>query len=221
MKINILKLITFGIILSLNAAWAEPAGNLKIHNFSEAKKLAIKIHKDNRVTIYCPCKYTGRVVDLKSCGYQVASDVKRAGRLEWEHVVPAEAFGQAFTEWREGAPQCYKKKTGKAFNGRKCAETNSDFAHMEADLYNLWPIIGELNGLRSNYSMAEVAGDAKTFGGCKAKILERKFEPMDADKGIVARDYIYMDLNYPGKGIFSGKNKKLFEAWDAQYPIAD
>ena len=208
-------------ILNLQPVFAEALGNQIVHNFTAAKKLAIAIHKNHRVTIYCPCRYEGKVVDIKSCGYQIASDAKRATRLEWEHVVPAEAFGQAFSEWREGALQCRQKKTGKAFKGRKCAETNSEFAHMEADLYNLWPVIGELNALRSNYSIAQISGEAKTFGNCKAKIAGRKFEPMDRDKGIVARDYMYMDLNYPGRGIMSSKNKKLFEAWDVQYPVSD
>ena len=91
---------------------------------------------------------------------------------------------------------------------------------MEGDLYNLWPIVGELNGLRSNYSMAQITGEALSFGGCQAKIQDRKFEPMDKDKGIVARTYMYMDLNYPGRGVISNKNRKLFAAWDKEYPVS-
>jgi deoxyribonuclease I len=199
---------------------ATPTGNTRITNFSEAKKLALKIHSEHQITVYCPCKYDGKITDLKSCGYEIHKDAKRAARLEWEHIVPAEAFGQSFKEWREGNSKCVKK-SGKAFKGRKCAETNSDFARMEGDLYNLWPIIGELNGLRSNYSMAEIAGDGLTFGDCKAKIKDRKFEPMDEFKGIVARDYMYMEANYPGRGIISEKNRKLFEAWDRGHPVTD
>jgi deoxyribonuclease I len=195
-------------------------GNHQIANFNFAKKVAREIHKEHQITIYCPCKYEGKTIDLQSCGYKIHKDAKRAARLEWEHIVPAEAFGQSFKEWREGSPRCVKK-SGKAFKGRKCAETNSDFARMEGDLYNLWPIIGELNGLRSNYSMAEIAGEGLTFGGCKAKISERKFEPMDEFKGIVARDYQYMDQNYPGHGIISNKNRKLFEVWDHSHSVTD
>lgn len=196
-------------------------GNRSISSFHEAKKLAPKIHIEHPFTIYCPCRYSEKTVDLKSCGYQVQNNPRRAARLEWEHVVPAEAFGQSFLEWREGAPNCIKRKTGKKFKGRKCAEKNSDFALMESDLYNLWPVIGELNGLRSNYSMAQISGKARTFGACQAKILDRKFEPMDLDKGIVARVYMYMDTSYPNRGIISGKNRKLFEAWDRQFPVTE
>ncbi|MBF0363518.1 MAG: endonuclease [Oligoflexia bacterium] len=206
-------------------------GNENIDSFSAAKKIINKIQKEHPYTIYCNCKYSGKKIDLQSCGYKVKHDAKRASRLEWEHVVPAESFGRSFVEWREGSPLCVKK--GKSFKGRKCAGKNQEFAKMEADLYNLWPEVGELNGLRSNYSMAALtsegagggggvkATDAGDFGGCKAKIRENKFEPMDAAKGIVARTYMYMDQTYQGRGIISDKNKKLFEAWDKMYPVSD
>ena len=202
------------LVLSFSV-WGK--GSDEVDTFSEAKKVAAKIHKGHETTIYCGCKYSGKVIDLKSCGYKVQNDAKRAARLEWEHVVPAEAFGNSFKEWREGTSACVKK--GKQFKGRKCAGTNPEFARMEADLYNLWPEIGELNGLRSNYSMAALTRSDYDFGGCKAKLQDRKFEPMDMAKGIVARTYMYMDGAYPNRGIISDKNKKLFEAWDKMYPV--
>jgi len=194
------------------------ASNRQVTNFAQAKKLASRIHAEHPFTIYCPCRYSGKTVDLQSCEYSVHKDARRARRLEWEHVVPAEAFGKSFAEWRDGAPHCLKR--GKVYKGRKCAGTNTEFSRMEADLYNLWPSIGELNGLRSNYSMASIA-DAHplTFGKCRAKIASRKFEPMDEYKGIVARVYMYMDLTYPGRGVISEKNRPLFEAWDRSYPV--
>ncbi|MBF0297346.1 MAG: endonuclease [Oligoflexia bacterium] len=219
------SLMGSGLITIANAA----TGNENINSFSKAKKIINKIHKEHPYTIYCNCKYSGNKIDLASCGYQIKHDARRASKLEWEHVVPAEAFGRSFVEWREGSPLCIKK--GKSFRGRKCAEKNKQFAKMEADLYNLWPEVGELNGLRSNYSMAEIASDnssgmgktsgAGDFGGCKAKIKDNKFEPMSFAKGIVARTYMYMDQTYKGRGIVSEKNRKLFEAWDKMYPVSD
>src|SRR5690242_7584498 len=185
-----LTLMTPGIVFG--------AGNEKIRHFRQAKRFANEIHKDHPYTIYCNCRYQGHDIDLKSCGYQVHKDAKRAVRLEWEHVVPAEAFGQSFTDWREGSSQCVKK--GKKYKGRKCAENNPEFARIEADLYNLWPEVGELNGLRNNFSMAELGAETAKqsfFGECKVKIEDRKFEPMSAAKGRVARVYLYMDLTYP------------------------
>jgi deoxyribonuclease-1 len=196
------------------------AGNEKIASFREAKRLAAGIHREHPYTIYCGCRYAGKKIDLASCGYRPRKDTKRARRLEWEHVVPAENFGRAFVEWREGSARCVRK--GRRYKGRKCAETNPEFNHMEGDLYNLWPEVGELNGLRNNYSMEALGGAEKnpgsSFGGCRAVVAGRKFEPMDLAKGIVARVYLYMDQAYPGKGIVSGKNRKLFEAWDKTFP---
>lgn len=200
---------------------AHAANNQTIKNFREAKHIAADLHRARALTLYCRCRYQGKSVNHSSCGYKVANNARRALRIEWEHVVPAEAFGQAFKEWREGSPKCVKK--GKKYKGRKCAEKNPEFAKMEADLYNLFPEVGEVNGLRSNFSMAEVGALGKfagtTFGGCKAKVWERKFEPMDFAKGTVARAYMYMDQAYPGRGVISGKNKKLFEAWDKLHPV--
>ncbi len=193
----------------------------KIHNFREAKKILPKIHADHAKTLYCGCSYSKKTIDLKSCGYIPHKNPKRAQRLEWEHVVPAHAFGQAFIEWREGSAKCIDKKKKKPFKGRKCARTNPQFAKMEGDLHNLYPEIGELNGLRSNFSMAMIPKSTKTitFGACPARIEDRKFEPMDEAKGIVARVYMYMDATYPGRGIISNKNEKLFEAWNKMYPV--
>lgn len=189
-----------------------------VSNFREAKRY-LERHLDlfDSKTIYCGCAVGKRRVDLRSCGYKARKNAKRAARVEWEHVVPAEAFGNSFAEWREGSPRC--RKRGKTFKGRKCAETNAEFARMEGDLYNLFPEIGELNGLRSNFSMAAIAGPAGKFGDCAVKLEDRKFEPSDAAKGVVARTYLHMDRRYPGRGIVSDKNEKLFAAWDRMFPV--
>ena len=51
---------------------------------------------------------------------------------------------------------------------------------MEADLYNLYPAIGEVNGLRSNYSMAMIPGEKREFGTCDVEIEDKKVEPPPA-----------------------------------------
>lgn len=210
-------------VLIVYTAMGQAAGNDTIKNFDRAKRWAYDIHQEHPYTIYCGCKYEKKVIDLDSCGYVVHTSAKRASRLEWEHVVPAETFGQSFVEWREGAPQC-KSKNGEPYKGRRCAQKNPVYALIEADLYNLWPEVGELNGLRVNYSMAALGPpqgpeDGLSFGGCKAYIRDHKFEPMDIAKGIVARTYLYMENSYPGRGIISDKNQKLFEAWNKMFPV--
>lgn len=205
--------IFVSLLLSLSVSAAFAGGNEKIKSFSQAKRFLPLVYEGHETTIYCACEYVGKTINTKSCDFESPRESKRSARLEWEHVVDAHAFGQSFSEWRDGAKDCKKK-------GRSCAEKNPEFARMEADLYNLWPIVGELNGKRSDHSMAEISGKATTFGGCRAKIQANKFEPEDEFKGIVARTYMYMDQAYPGHGIISNKNKKLFEAWNKTHPVS-
>ena len=94
-------------------------------------------------------------------GYVPKKNSKRAHRLVWEYIVPTHAFGQSFKEWREGHPDCVDRK-GKPFKGNNCArKRNIKFRYMESDLYNLVPAIGEINGLRSNYSFAMIPGEKR------------------------------------------------------------
>jgi deoxyribonuclease I len=195
------------------------AQNTRIDSFEAAKKLAPQIYADHPEEFYCGCRYHGKDVDITSCGYEPKRDVKRASRLEWEHVVPAEAFGQAFREWREGHPSCVDRK-GKPFKGRNCAKKMAiPFRYMEGDLHNLEPAIGEVNGLRSNFSMAMIEGEERQFGACDVEIADRKVEPRPAIRGDIARIYLYMDSVYPGRGIISDKNRPLFEAWNTEDPV--
>jgi len=111
--------------------------------------------------------------------------------------VPVEAFGQSFVEWREGHPDCVDSKR-RSFKGRKCAEkVNPENRLMQADMYNLYPAVGEVNGLRSNYSMAMIPGNQYRFGECKTKIDDRKIEPRPEVRGTIAKTYMYMDRAYP------------------------
>jgi deoxyribonuclease-1 len=208
------------ILLSLDFdfAWSQ---NAQIKNFTQAKSYLYEIHGKKGFTIYCQCQYEDKAIDHESCGYKSKLHTKRSNKLEWEHVVPAHAFGQAFKSWREGHESCLHLKKNKRFKGRKCAQKiDKNFNFMEADLYNLWPAVGAINAQRSNFSMGQWQGDkGKIFGNCAVKIHQRKIEPPDSVKGLIARIYQYMDQAYPGRGVISRKNRKLFEAWDKQYPI--
>jgi len=192
--------------------------NTQITSFSKSKKLLLKLYKDNPVTLYSGCSYKGKKPNLSSCGYIPKKNNKRANRIEWEHVVPAHAFGKSFLEWRNGHPKCVNKK-GKRFKGRKCAEKmNKEYRRMQADMFNLYPAIGEVNGRRSNYSMSIIEGEEREFGKCDVEIKSRKVEPREKIRGEIARTYLYMDSVYPGRGIISKKNRKLFESWNQSDP---
>ena len=193
--------------------------NIQITSFSKSKKLLLKVYKDNPVTLYCGCSFKGKKPIFSSCGYVPSKDSKRANRIEWEHVVPAHAFGKSFSEWRDGHPKCVKKN-GKKFKGRKCAEKmNDEYRRMQADMYNLYPAIGEVNARRSNYSMSIIEGENREFGKCDVEISDGIIEPEEEIRGEIARTYLYMDSAYPDRGIISKKNRKLFNAWNKSNPV--
>ncbi|MFL2808570.1 MAG: endonuclease [bacterium] len=209
-------LIIFSIILFSTNTYSQ---NTQITSFSKSKKLLLKVYKDNPVTLYCSCTFKGKKPNLSSCGYIPKKDKKRANRIEWEHVVPAHAFGQSYSEWRTGHPKCVSKN-GKKFKGRKCAQKiNEEYRRMQADMFNLYPAIGEVNGRRSNYSMGIIEGEKREFGKCDVEIKNRKVEPKEEIRGEIARTYMYMDSVYPGRGIISKKNWKLFESWHQSDPV--
>ena len=64
---------------------------------------------------------------------------------------------------------------------------------MQADIFNLYPTIGEVNGRRSNYSMEIVEGETREFGKCDIEIKNQKIETSEEIRGEISRTYIYMD----------------------------
>lgn len=189
--------------------------------FREAKLLAKEIYRDHRFTFYCHCKYDKHnKVDLKSCGYKIQNDKKRAERLEWEHIMPVSLWGCNRACWKGAL--CVNKK-GKAYGGRGCCEKiDKEFIKIEADLHNLVPEIGELNALRSNYRFGILPHIQKQqFGACCFKIDEetRRVEPRVEVRGMVARVYLYMSKIHHIH--LSDSQRQLFEAWNRQYPPDD
>ena len=221
---NLVVFLTLIFLSSCSSTKTVPSSqaynqNTRITSFSNSKKLLLKLYKAHPVTLYCGCSFKGKKTDLSTCGYIPMKDNKRASRIEWEHVVPAHAFGQSFSEWKNGHPKCVNKK-GKKFKGRKCAEKmNEEYRRMQADMFNLFPAIGEVNGRRSNYSMAIIEGEKREFGKCDVEIKNQQIEPRESIRGEIARTYMYMDSAYPSRGIISKKNRKLFEAWNEIDPV--
>jgi len=193
-------------------------GNKKIESFSKSKTFLKKIHQESRVTFYCQCKYNNKP-NWGSCGFRPRKDKKRASRIEWEHILPASYFGKKFNAWVNGHPNCINNK-GKKFKGRKCTEkVHKLYRYMQADLYNLQPAIGEVNGLRSNYQIGEIDGEVREFGKCDIEIKNKKVEPAPKIRGDIARTYLYMEQTYPQYIKFNQSIKKLIIKWDQDDPV--
>lgn len=203
------RLLTLLLIATLSPSYADNPPT----EFDDAKVIAKEsIYSDKKTTFYCGCdfEFTGKSggrIDLASCGYKPRSEgnLNRAERLEWEHVVPASNFGKARQCWQDGGRE-------------NCQKTDPVFNVMEANLHNLVPSIGEVNGDRSNYNFGLVQDSVDNYGACDFKVdsKNRTAEPRDAVKGEVARVYFYMHDRYDMR--MSPQQQRLLMAWSEKYP---
>lgn len=197
---------------------AQPRGNTREDSFQAAKRaLDRSVYFDHRVTLYCQAPYDEKGNVRPPEGFTARKHQARAGRIEWEHVVPAENFGRAFPEWRDGHPECQDRRG--PFKGRKCAERVSrEFRLMHADMHNLYPAIGAVNALRQNDNFAMLPGVPSSFGVCQVKVEDGKVEPPEAARGPIARSTKYMAWAYD-RFRLSDQQQKLMDAWDAMHPV--
>ncbi len=82
---------------------------------------------------------------------------------------------------------------------------------MKADLFQVYPVDGWVNGMRSDYPYGEVGSVSKTSANNYSKLgtpastlgapagVTRVFEPADEYKGDLARTYFYMVVCYQDK----------------------
>lgn len=208
------------LILFAFSSSALGAGNTTIDSFNKAKRtLEREVYQDHRVTLYCEAQFDAQKNVQHPDGFVTTKHKKRSKKVEWEHVVPAQNFGQAFSEWRDGDEQCVNSK-GKSFKGRRCAEkVNKEYRYMQADMHNLFPAIGAVNALRSNYNFTMLPEEKSGFGSCDMRINDRKAQPPVASRGRIARTYMYMESTYP-KYQMSNQQRQLMNAWDKQDPVS-
>ncbi|AXX87851.1 DNA-specific endonuclease I [Malaciobacter marinus] len=200
------------ITLSLNAA-----------SFSKSKKLLLKkVYHDNKITFYCENPYEIKRVNGKEKTliiqdkkyytprnkyYKSGKINTRAKRVEWEHIMPAHNFGKHLPCWREG--------------GRKACRKDKTFKAMEADMHNLVPAIGEVNGDRSNYRYGANIPKATQYGNCQFEVdfKAKRAYPKEDIRGNIARVYFYMSDKYNVR--LSKQERKMMEAWDKQDPVSE
>jgi deoxyribonuclease-1 len=92
---------------------------------------------------------------------------------------------------------------------------------MEADMHNLTPAIGEVNGDRSNYRFSVLPGEPYQHGSCDVKVSfsQRSVEPRDEIKGQIARVYFYMHDRYDLT--MARAQQQLMMAWHRQHSVSD
>ncbi|MDN2662637.1 endonuclease [Psychromonas sp. 14N.309.X.WAT.B.A12] len=195
------------------------AANESNTSFNKAKKMLERdVYPTHRQTLYCDAAFDEKKFVVPPEGFKTDKYVKRAKKIEWEHVVPAENFGRTFKEWRDGDALCVDSK-GKSFKGRKCAEkVNTEYRYMQADMFNLYPAIGAVNALRKNYNFTMLPGEESDFGSCSMKVDSKKAEPPVVARGRIARTYLYMEEAYSNYNM-SKQQRQLMNAWDKMYPV--
>ena len=181
-------------------------------SFGKSKRLlATKVYPTHQKAFYSNCDYTviqKKLVPLhKTCGFTYRKNKNRSERIEWEHVVPAWHFGHQLRCWQNGGRMT-------------CRQTNNKFKQMEADMHNLVPAIGEINGDRSNFRYSMISKEQRAYGKVDMEILfsEKKAEPMPSIYGDIARTYFYMRDRYGLK--ISKSQEKMFIAWNNLDPVS-
>jgi deoxyribonuclease I len=177
-------------------------------SFEAAKREMWRVYKDHRVDQYCGCPLGSRnAPDLKACGYEPRKNAQRAARTEAEHVVPAENLGRQFSCWRQG---------GRDY----CNAKDAKFRDAHNDLHNLIPVVGEVNGDRSNFRFDELSQGYGQYGQCQFKVdfANRRAEPPQDMKGDIARIHFYMRDRHGLR--LSSAQEKLFSVWSRMDPVS-
>lgn len=169
--------------------------------------------QNNRQSFYCGCEFDESLeVNYASCGYMPVNE-ERAHRIEWEHLVPVSWFGHRRPCWQ------YAKKNG--LNPRThCEKHDKIFKKMHNDLHNLVPAVGEINQARGAYGFGLVE-NPHPFNGCNIAIdcKNKKVEPKDSIKGVIARAHLYMEKQYGRKQFkLSHAQRKQYKIWDLCFP---
>jgi deoxyribonuclease-1 len=181
------------------------------YSFGKSKRLlATVVYPSHQKAFYSNCDYKVKQKKLipihSSCGFKHRKNKKRSQRIEWEHVVPAWHFGHQLRCWQKGGRM-------------NCRETNTKFRQMEADMHNLVPAIGEINGDRSNFKFGVIKGENRAYGKVNMEIDfgAKKAEPQKYLYGDIARTYFYMRDRYGLR--ISKSQEKMFIAWNNLDPV--
>jgi deoxyribonuclease-1 len=143
--------------------------------FSEAKKIAWKLYAPQSTEFYCGCKYTGNRVDLKACGYVPRKNAS------------ARRASSGSTLFRPGR-SVISASAGRRVDART-AHATMKCSSAEADLHNLVPSIGEVNGDRSNFSFGWLPVQSGQYGSCLTQVdfKAKKVMPRPSIRGMIAR----------------------------------
>jgi deoxyribonuclease-1 len=206
---------------ALSTATARAVPPARPLSFRDAKRFLAKLYatSSGATTIYSGCALRSGEVDWQGCC--LAHESARRPHVEWEHVVPASAFGRKLPAWRDGDPRC--KKRDRPFRGRRCARRVSRrFNDIEGDMHNLFPEIGDVNQARGDRAMGWVEPSSSRapneMAGCQLFLTTDAVTPRAAVRGEVARAYLYMSDVYSDLVVIDDATRALLKQWHEADP---
>ena len=143
------------------------------------------------------------IVDTKCCSLQEDNET-----MSWMQIVPDSFYGRhkacmietpcinIFSKEAFGSPLC-------------CRRIDTQYREMEADLFNLVPVVSSLAVLQKGRIFGEVKIPTERLGD--VKMDENYLEPPNSVKGDVARVYLYMDARYGLE--LTPEQRKVFLNW--------
>lgn len=224
MKITATPLLLFCVVAFSNNAIADG-----FSSFTKAKKaLYSKVYDGQGSTFYTGCDWSitrgnKKVVDLESCSLQDSfpkNKMKRAKRVEAEHVIPASHHYRRNGQWRTCAIKA--KELGES-KRKYCQRHDAEYKRMHNDLVNLRPAIGSINGDRSAKAFAEQPSGKNKItyrgNGKQITLTSRVAIPPKSIRGDIARIAFYMVDTY---GLTLNKRQRtLYEKWNLQDPVSN
>lgn len=169
------------------------------------------LHLDYKTTWLNGCDY---VYDVTSCmdktlvKTSTCSVQEQNQTMMWIQVVPDTFYGRNMACMKEEV--CVNEFTGKLFGSPMCCRrVNTQYREMEADLFNLIPVVSKIEEHQQGKIFATVKSPKKVVG--KVKIDDNYLEPPDEVKGDIARVYLYMDERYGLQ--LSLEQKEMFYRW--------
>lgn len=200
--------LLLGVAVSLFARGYEAP-----ENRSQAKNIVKMINLDYKTTRLNGCSY---IYDPKTCMDKTLVDTstcsvkEKKQTMQWMQVVPDTFYGRNMACMNEKV--CVSTFTGQPYKGKLCCRiSNAEYRKMEAELFNLIPVVSAIAKKHEGKPFGEVKKPKQLVG--KVKIDDNYIEPPDDVKGDIARVYLYMDKRYDLQ--LTPQERALFERWHA------
>lgn len=217
-QIGGLTLLLLGLLWATLSSGQSVRGNQKFDRIEQAVQISEHVFADRPLTLFCGCTQLQGRMGHERCGYSPLERNFRSSKAEMRPLIPLSRFGLDFPEW-QGAPGCVDRN-GKRYSGAQCALKKSpEFSRIAADLYNWFPIEGELEYLRTGARLGEVPGEPRRFGSCDVELEAQVIEPRTEMRGDIARTFLYFDLSYPRHSFMDEEQRRIMEAWNVEDPV--